>query len=98
MERDFPGGSVVKNLPASFDPWSGKIPICLGATKPMHHNYWAHTPKLLKPVGSGASALQQEKPRQWEAQALKLESSPHLLQLEKGWAQQKRPSMVKINK
>ena len=75
---------MVKNSPTRFDPWSGKSSICLGATKSKHHNYGAHTPKLLKPVYSGAGALQQEKPLQWEAQALKLKNSPHLLQLEKG--------------
>ena len=41
---DFPGGIVDKNLPDNtgdkgFDPWSGKIPICRGATKPVDHNY-----------------------------------------------------------
>ena len=41
---DFPGGAVVKNPPANagghgFDPWSGKIPTCCGATKPVRHNY-----------------------------------------------------------
>ena len=25
-------------------------PTCHGATKPVHHNYWAHVPQLLKPV------------------------------------------------
>ena len=30
-----------------------------------------------------APALQQEKPLQWEARALQLESNPHSLQLEK---------------
>ena len=25
-------------------------PTCLGATKPVRHNYWAHVPQLLKPV------------------------------------------------
>ena len=26
---------------------------CHGATKPMHHNYWAHMPQLLKPARLG---------------------------------------------
>ena len=34
-------------------------------------------------MGPSARALQQEKPPQWEVYALELESSPHLLQLEK---------------
>ena len=24
-------------------------PICYGATKPVHHNYWARVPQLLSP-------------------------------------------------
>ena len=48
--EDFPGGSVVKNLPASagghrFDPWSGRIPHAVGqpgpyatTTEPVPHN------------------------------------------------------------
>ena len=44
--RDFPGGPVVKNLPANTEDM-GSIPsqetkiLCLWATKPMHHNYWS---------------------------------------------------------
>ena len=37
-------------------------PTCRGATKPVSHNYWA--------CASGAHALQQEKPLQWETHAL----------------------------
>ena len=40
---------------------------CCGATRPVQHNYWAHEPKLLKPKQPRTSALQQEKPPQWEA-------------------------------
>ena len=46
---------------------------CCGATKPVHHNYWACT---LEPSRHNywarvprAHALQQEKPPQWEARA-----------------------------
>lgn len=39
MQRDFPDGPVVKDLPAKagdgFNPWSGRFPVLLGATKPM---------------------------------------------------------------
>ena len=42
-------------------------PTCHGATDPICHNYWAWT---LEP-----HTLQQEKPPQWETQALQLESS-----------------------
>ena len=52
-----------------------------GATKPVHHNYWARAPRarapqLLSPRATTteahvprACALQQEKPPQWEAHA-----------------------------
>ena len=52
-----------------------------GATKPVHHNYWAcalepvshnywaHVPQLLKPAAPRVCAPQQEKPPQWEARA-----------------------------
>ena len=47
--RDFPGGLLVKNPPRNAgDPgspipgWRTKNPTCLGATKPVHLNYWAH--------------------------------------------------------
>ena len=55
--RDFPGGAVVKNLPAnagntgsSPDPGTRvqalirEDPTCRGATKPVCHNYWALEP------------------------------------------------------
>ena len=57
----------------------------------MCHSYWAH-------------ALQQEKPLQWEACVLQLESSPCLPKPEKAWVQQpvqpkhtKYPAQPKIN-
>ena len=76
---------------------------CLGATRPVCHNYWAHTLEstsrnykagmlhLLKP-----SSLQpvQERPPQREACALQTKSSPSSWQLEKTFAKktQQRPS------
>ena len=59
---------------------------------PEPHNYWAWALK--------AHASQQEKPPQWEAYALQLESSLHSLQLEKAHVQQQRPSTARnwINK
>ena len=50
--QDFPGGTVVKNLPTiaghGFNPWLGKIPHvteqlspCVTTTKPMCSNYWS---------------------------------------------------------
>ena len=38
-------------------------PTCRGAAKPMHHNYWAHVPKLLKPVCPRALVPQLLSPR-----------------------------------
>ena len=58
-------------------------PTWLRATKPMHHNCWAHTLQLLKPACPTACALQQETPPQWAACTL---------QLEKARMQQQRPS------
>ena len=54
-------------------------PTCHGATKPVHHNYWAcalepashnywaHVPQLLKPVCLEPMLRNKEKPPQWEA-------------------------------
>ena len=76
-----PGGWVVKNPPANAGDmgWSPvrEDPACCAVTKPGHHNYWACG---LEPV------LCNERPRQWEASALQLQSSPRLLQLEKAHA------------
>ena len=46
--RDFPCGPGVKNLPTNAGDM-GLVPglgicSCCGATKPMHHNYWALAP------------------------------------------------------
>jgi len=44
-------------------------PTCLGATKPVHHN-WAHGLQILKPLCSRAHAPQQEEPPQGHTRAL----------------------------
>ena len=62
-------------------------PTCLGAAKPIGHNYWSGTPR--------AHVRQREKPPQWEAWALQLESRPHSPQLEKAHTQQWRPCTAK---
>ena len=89
--KDFPGGSVVKNLPANAgDTVQSRIredPTCHGSAKPIHHNdqacalkpgnynYGAHVPQLPKPMCSRAHAPQQEKPQKWEAWIPQPESS-----------------------
>ena len=64
-------------------------PTCRGATKPVHHNYWAcavepvshnywaRVPQLLS-LHSRARAPQQEKPPQWEAHAPQQRVAPAL--------------------
>ena len=85
--EDFPGGPVVKNLPANAgDPVQSlalEDSTCHRVTKPRRYNYRACKQQLLNPAHSRARAPQQEKPLQWEAQAPKLESILHLPQLGK---------------
>ena len=62
--RGFPGGSVVKNLPAGSEdagliPGPGRSHMLCGATKPMCHNYGTHALQLLKPVCPTAHAQQE---------------------------------------
>ena len=58
--KDFPGGTVDKNPPANAEDTSST----LGPGRFLvHHNYWACAP-------------QQEKPPQWEAQALQPRIAP----------------------
>ena len=64
-----------------FDPWFGKIPQATEQLLRLCSR--AGEPQLLKPVCPIACALPQEKPPQWEAHALHLESSSYSLQLEK---------------
>ena len=52
----------------------------------MYYHYWS--PHALEPVLCNKSL-------QWEALTSQLESSPHPLQLEKVWVQQRRPSTAK---
>ena len=100
---NFPGGPMVRNQPATAEDMGliaglGSFHMLLGSKAPVpqllsprsraaSHNYWAYALQVLKPVPPGAYALQQ-----WEAYELQLESSSHLLQLEKACAQQQRPS------
>ena len=79
-----------------FDPWSGKIPTCHRATKPVCHNcepmLWSWEPQILKPTRPRACAP--EKPPWWEACTLQLENSPCLLQLEKSLCGSKDPGQL----
>ena len=96
----FPGGSLVKNLPAnagdmgstpdsvkSHMPWSNRVCNC---------NYWVHA-TATKPTHSRSHALQQ-KAMQWAALAQPLESSLCLLQLQKSLCRNEGPAQPKINK
>ena len=75
---DFPGGTVVKNrLPMQGTRVQALVRedrTCHGATKPVHHNYWAWAPEPAShnywAHAPRARAPQQEKPPQWEARAL----------------------------
>ena len=84
--RDFLGCPLVKNAPTNTgDTDSIPGPGSGGATKP-----WAITTEA---SCSRAHALKQEKPSQWEAHALHLESRPLSLQLEwVGWLSGSEPS------
>ena len=63
-------------------------PTCRGATRPVHHNYWA--------CASGACALQQERPRPVKGLRTAMKSGPPCsLQLEKVRAQKWRPNTTK---
>ena len=100
----FPGGAVVKNPPANAGDMGAspvrEDPTCRGATKPMHHNYWAcalepkshnywaRVPQLLKPVR--LEPVLCNKPPQWEAWAAKRRVAPT--------THNKDPMQPKINK
>ena len=52
-------------------------PTCHGATKPVHHNYWACVLQLLKPAHL-EPLLCNEKPPQWEARTPQQRVAPLL--------------------
>ena len=68
--------------------WEG--PTCRGATKPVSHNYWACV--------SGACALQQERPQQWEARAPRWRVAPTCRNWRKPSHRNEDPTQTKINK
>ena len=101
----FPGGLVVKNLPAnagdtslipdlgrSYMPWGNYS--CVPQLLRLCSRAWE--PKLLKPAT--ACAPQPEKPLQWEALIPQLETRPRSLQLENGPRSNKDQAQPKINK
>ena len=76
--KGFPGGSVVKNLPAkagggdstpdlgrSRTPWSNNYWTC--DLEPRSRNRWVHVLRLLKPECPRACAPHREKPPPWGA-------------------------------
>lgn len=86
-------GPVAKSPPVNAGDTSwipgpgGRDPTCCGATKYVHHNYWAWELQVLSPrlqllklVFPRARAQQQEKPPRWEACASWLESNHPFLQ------------------
>ena len=81
-------------------------PTCRGATKPVHHNYWAwalepanhnywaRTPQLLKPACL-EPVLRNKRSHRYEKPAHHKEEYPRSPQLEKARAQQRKPNAVK---
>ena len=88
------GGPVVKKPPANAGTWVRSL-VLADPNAPGKLSPWATTTDAHKPR---AHDLQQEKPLQWEAHALHLDSSRCSLQLEKALVQQRRPRAAKINK
>ena len=89
---------MVKNLPANAGD-IGSIPALRRLHMPRGNE--VHASKLLSLCAATTEAhtlelvLCNKKPLHWEAHALQLKSSAHLLQLEKAYAQQWRPSTAK---
>ena len=54
---DFPGGLVVKNLPANADLWSGKVPHAAGQLSPCASTTEACTPYSPCPTAREATAI-----------------------------------------
>ena len=84
-------------------------PTCLGAAKPVHHNYWAcalepvshnywaRMPQLLKPAHPRAHAPQREATAMRSPRTA-THTSPHSPQLEKARMRQQRPNAAKKKK
>ena len=72
------------------------------ALKPVSHNYWVCVPQLLSPCATTteahmprARALQQREATAMRSPCTTTKSNPLSLQLEKGYAQQRRPNAAK---
>ena len=95
IAQDFPGGSVVKNLPANAGD-TGSSPGPGRSHMPVEQlSLCATTTEARVPR---ARAPQQEKPPQWEARAPQPRVAPPSSQLEKARAQQQWPNAAKNNK
>ena len=70
-------------------------PTCHRATKPVHHNYWARVPQLLKPMHL-EPMLRNKRATAMRSPHTATKSSPRSPQLEKARTQQRRPNTVKI--
>ena len=76
-------------------------PTCREATKPVRHNYWAHTttteptPQLLSPHHNYWAHTTTTEDRAPRGHALQRRVAPRLLQLEKAHVQQQRPNAAK---
>ena len=93
VNRGFPGGAVVENLPANAGD-TGSSPG-LGRSH-MPQSSWAREPQLLRlRVWSLCSATREAAIVRGPRTVMK--SGPHLLQLEKALAQKRRPNTA-INK
>ena len=64
-------------------------PTCRRAAKRVRHNYWARAPQLLKPARLEPVLRNKRSPR------TATKGSPRSPQLEKAWAQQRRPNAAK---
>ena len=98
------GESACQHRGHGLDSWSGRIPhaleqlisTCATIPEPVlwslgNYNYWAHVPRLLKPMRPRAHT-RQGKPPQRGAYALQRERSPCSLKLEKSPRSNKDPA------
>ena len=91
MNRGFPGGTVVENLPANAGN-TGSSPGLGGSHMPQ--SSWAREPQLLSlRVWNLCSATREAAIVRGLHTAMK--SGPHLPQLEKALAQKRRPNTAK---